>query len=85
MLIGWRKKEGIPRDIKEDTDFLKDVRNAFSHNQYPDSKKIAFSRIRKFNPKELILEEEEGLGIATQMYKEVEKVVNRIKRIELFD
>jgi len=85
MLIGWRKKEGIPRDIKEDTDFLKDVRNAFSHNQYPDSKKIAFSRIRKFNPKKTILNEKKGLGIAKQMYEEVEKVVNRIKGIELFD
>ena len=85
MLSGWSEKEGIPRDIKEDTDFLKDVRNAFSHNQYPDSKKIAFSRIRKFNPKELILEEKKGLSIAKQMYEEVEKVVNRIKGIELFD
>ena len=85
MLIGWRKKEGIPREIKEDTDFLKDVRNAFSHNQYPDSKKIAFSRIRKFNPKKTILNEKKGLGIAKQMYEEVEKVVNRIKEIELFD
>lgn len=85
MLSGWSEKEGIPRDIKEDTDFLKDVRNAFSHNQYPDSKKIVFSRIRKFNPKKLILEEKKGLGIAKQMYEEVEKVVNRIKGIELFD
>ena len=85
MLSGWSEKEGISREIKEDTDFLKDVRNAFSHNQYPDSKKIAFSRIRKFNPKKTILNEKKGLGIAKQMYEEVEKVVNRIKGIELFD
>ena len=85
MLSGWSEKEGIPREIKEDTDFLKDVRNAFSHNQYPDSKKIAFSRIRKFNPKKTILNEKKGLDIAKQMYEEVEKVVNRIKGIELFD
>lgn len=85
MLSGWSEKEGIPRDIKQDVAFLIGVRNGFSHNQYPDSKRIAFSRIKKFNPKTSSLQESEGLNIAKQMYEEAQKVVNKIKNIESFD
>ncbi|GAB6975339.1 type VI-B CRISPR-associated RNA-guided ribonuclease Cas13b [Prevotella falsenii] len=84
MLDKWleHKKETDDTDLKNDVKLLTEVRNAFSHNQYPMRDRIAFANIKPFSLSSANTSNEEGLGIAKKLKDKTKETIDRIIEIE---
>lgn len=85
MLNDWLegKNEADKANFKNDVKLLTEVRNAFSHNQYPMRNRIAFANINPYNLSSANNSEEKGLGIANQLKDKTHKTIGKIIEIEM--
>ena len=84
MLNDWLegKNEADKANFKNDVKLLTEVRNAFSHNQYPMRNRIAFANINPFSLSSANTSKEEELGIANLLKDKTKETIKRIIEIE---
>ena len=84
MLNDWLegKSEADKANFKNDVKLLTEVRNAFSHNQYPMRNRIAFANINPFSLSSANISKEEELGIANLLKDKTKETIKRIIEIE---
>ena len=84
MLNDWLegKSEADKANFKNDVKLLTEVRNAFSHNQYPMRNRIAFANINPFSLSSANTSKEEELGIANLLKDKTKETIKRIIEIE---
>lgn len=68
MLNKWNENEN-KQALKNETEAIISIRNAFSHNQYPFYKVDIFDKLEMFNPQQPNTEVKNGLNIALQLFE----------------